>query len=115
MFRSRRGIGSRQDKVVLVQARDILDSETGGSYIVKTYSSKKVVAEQTDELIKVKATFSLKKPAFEPIVARPITGRTSRRSRSSECVRLIAQSWPRWPEARENGLVQTERDMIPCG
>jgi hypothetical protein len=59
-----------------------LDSETGGFYIVKTYSSKKVVAEQTDELIKVEATFSSKTPAFEPIVARPTTRRTSRQARS---------------------------------
>lgn len=37
--------GSRQGKVVLVQHREISDSDTGGHFTVKIYDSKKVVLE----------------------------------------------------------------------
>ena len=35
-------VGSRQNKVVLVQHNSITDSDTGGKYTVKKYTSKKV-------------------------------------------------------------------------
>lgn len=38
-------VGSRQGKIVLVQHHDIADSETGGSYTVKRYRSKKRYAK----------------------------------------------------------------------
>lgn len=34
-------VGTRQDKVVLVQHREIADSETGGHYTIKVYDSRK--------------------------------------------------------------------------
>jgi hypothetical protein len=35
-------VGSRQGRVVLVQHRDVVDPETGGSYTLKVYESEKV-------------------------------------------------------------------------
>ena len=40
--------GSRQGKIVLVQYRGDADPDTGGSYTVKRYSSKKVASEDGD-------------------------------------------------------------------
>lgn len=37
-------VGSRQGKVVLVQHREIADSETGGHYTVKVYESRKEIS-----------------------------------------------------------------------
>lgn len=67
VFRARPA-GSRQGKVVLAQSHDVSDPETGGSYTVKTYSSEKVVDEETGDLVNVEVTLRPKNPSFEPIV-----------------------------------------------
>ena len=67
VFRSR-PTGSRQGKVVLVQSFDAADPEGGGSYAVKTYSSKKMVDDGTGELVNVEITLSSINPDYEPIV-----------------------------------------------
>lgn len=40
-------VGSRQNKIVLVQHNDVYDSENEGSYSIKKYSSEKVIDEMT--------------------------------------------------------------------
>ena len=60
--------GSRDGKIVLVQSADIQDPESGASYTVKEYESKKIVGEETwqhDCIILKPKSFD---PAFEPIV-----------------------------------------------
>lgn len=42
-------VGSRQNKIVLVQHNNYYDSENEGSYSIKIYSSEKVVDETTGE------------------------------------------------------------------
>lgn len=66
-----RPAGSRAGKVVLVQAHDISDPETGGSYTVKTYSSEKVIDDETGDLVNVQVTLSPKNPDFTPIIVTP--------------------------------------------
>jgi phage repressor protein C with HTH and peptisase S24 domain len=61
--------GSRQDRVVVAQHRDIHDSETGGHYTVKVYSSRKRRSgddawEHEEILLKPDTTAE----GFEPIV-----------------------------------------------
>ncbi len=60
--------GTRQGKVVVVQHRNIEDSETGGRYTVKLYSSEKVAAEDggwRHDRITLKPDSD--RPGFEPI------------------------------------------------
>ena len=42
-------VGSRQNKIVLVQHNNIYDSENEGSYSIKKYSSEKVIDKVTGE------------------------------------------------------------------
>lgn len=62
--------GSRDGKVVLAEHRAIADPETGGSYTVKRYRSKKVGGEdelwQHEEIV-----LEPLNPGYEPIVLRP--------------------------------------------
>ena len=60
-------IGSRNNKIVLVQQNSISDPDTGGKYTVKKYTSKKKVNEDETwehEEIKLLPT----NPAYQPIV-----------------------------------------------
>lgn len=62
--------GSRDGKIVLVQSTDIQDPESGASYTVKEYESKKIVAEDTwqhDYIILKPKSYN---PEFEPIALR---------------------------------------------
>jgi len=63
----RRSIGgTRQDKVVLVQHHDIADPETGGSYTVKRYTSKKRKVDDAWEHAEIRLLPD--NPSFPPIV-----------------------------------------------
>jgi uncharacterized protein len=62
-------VGSRQNKVVLVQHREIADTETGGHYTVKVYESKKkesIDGSWHHESIILKPDTSA--PGYEPII-----------------------------------------------
>lgn len=62
--------GSRGGKILIVQHRDIADSETGGSFTVKRYRSEKAEAE--DALWQhVKIVLEPINPDFEPITLTP--------------------------------------------
>lgn len=58
--------GTRQNKIVLAQYRGAADPETGGSYTVKKYTSKKTGAG--DKWKHVQITLSPLNPEFAPIV-----------------------------------------------
>ncbi len=63
-------VGSRQGKVVLVQHHSIHDSDTGGSYTVKKYTSKK--KHKPDETWEHEEIMLLPlNKAYEPIVISP--------------------------------------------
>jgi hypothetical protein len=63
-------VGSRQGKVVLVQHHSIHDSDTGGSYTVKKYTSKKKHKhDETWEHEEI-ALLPLNK-SYEPIIIPP--------------------------------------------
>ncbi|WP_295333003.1 DNA/RNA helicase domain-containing protein [Flavobacterium sp.] len=65
--------GSRNGKIVLVQSADIQDPESGASYTVKEYESKKMIGEDTWQheyiLLKPKSFDN----SFEPIVLQKDT------------------------------------------
>jgi len=67
LFRSPVG-GSRQGKVVLVEHRDIADPETGGSYTVKRYRSRK--AADAEGWRHVEIRLEPENPEFAAIVLR---------------------------------------------
>jgi SOS-response transcriptional repressor LexA len=69
VFRSKPG-GSRQGKIVLVQYRGPADPETGGSFTVKRYSSKKRGATD-DSWRHSSITLSPINADFKPIVLKP--------------------------------------------
>jgi hypothetical protein len=60
--------GSHQGKVVLVEHRDIHDPETGGSYTVKRYRSRK--ATDAEGWRHVEIRLAPENPEFAPIVLR---------------------------------------------
>jgi SOS-response transcriptional repressor LexA len=60
--------GSRQGKVVLVEHRDIADPETGGSYTVKRYRSRKAADAEGWRHMEIR--LEPENPAFAPIVLR---------------------------------------------
>jgi len=57
--------GTRQGKIVLVQLRDGIDSETGESYTLKQYESDKVA--EGDSWRHTNITLKPINPAFHPI------------------------------------------------
>ena len=59
--------GTRQGKIVLVQYRGDADPDTGGSYTVKRYSSKKVTSEDGDWR-HTRVVLSPINPSYDPIV-----------------------------------------------
>jgi uncharacterized protein len=76
-------VGTRQGKVVLVQHREIHDSDTGGHFTVKTYESKKEVFpdgtwKHSEIVLKPETTAS----GYKPIVLKP---------GSEEDLRVIAE------------------------
>jgi DUF2075 family protein/phage repressor protein C with HTH and peptisase S24 domain len=62
--------GTRQDKIVLAQHRDIHDVETGGSYTVKKYRSEKKV-ESEDQWHHEKIILEPLNKDYEPIIITP--------------------------------------------
>lgn len=67
--------GTRQGKVVLVQHREINDTDTGGHFTVKTYESKKEFFpdgtwKHSEIILKPETT----SPGYEPIVLHPKDG-----------------------------------------
>ena len=62
--------GTRQGKIVLVQYRGDVDPDTGGSYTVKRYSSKKVASEDGDWR-HTRVKLSPINSEYEPIVLSP--------------------------------------------
>ena len=65
-------VGTRQGKVVLVQHREIHDTDTGGHFTVKTYESKKEFFpdgtwRHSQIVLKPETTA----PGYEPIVLKP--------------------------------------------
>ncbi len=68
LFRSSPG-GGRQGKVVIVQHRDIADSDTGGHYTVKVYESRKESKEDgTWRHVSIVLRPDTTLPKYEPIV-----------------------------------------------
>jgi uncharacterized protein len=63
--------GTRQNKIVLAQHRDIADPETGGSFTVKVYSSEKADAGGDWEHLSITLSPNSTDPEFKPIVVRP--------------------------------------------
>ena len=80
VFRTRPS-GTRQGKTVLVQYRGEADPDTGGSYTVKRYSSKKVASED-GEWRHARIELSPTNPDYEPIVLS---------AENSEHVEVIAE------------------------
>lgn len=60
--------GSRQGKIVLVEHRDIHDPETGGSYTVKRYRSRKAADAEGWRHMEIR--LEPENPEFAPIVLR---------------------------------------------
>lgn len=67
LFRSN-VVGSRNGKIVLVQHRNFYDSETGGSYSIKKYSSRKTVDEATGEWRNEQIILQPLNETYNPIV-----------------------------------------------
>ena len=63
--------GTRQDKIVLVQHHDIADPDTGGSYSIKRFTSKKKRVEDHWEHAEIRLLSG--NPAYPPIVLNPNT------------------------------------------
>jgi len=76
-------VGTRQGKVVLVQHREIQDTETGGHFTVKTYESKKeIFPDGTWKHSQIILRPETTAPGYEPIVLTP---------ESEEDLRVIAE------------------------
>ncbi|MEX2375062.1 MAG: DEAD/DEAH box helicase family protein [Dehalococcoidia bacterium] len=65
-----RPVGSRQNKIVIVQHHDIADPETGGAYTLKQYASEKEV-DGDGEPRNVRITLRPLNAAFDPIILTP--------------------------------------------
>ncbi len=63
--------GSRQGRIILVEHRDIDDPETGGSYTVKRYKSKKE-GDGTGTWRHTEIRLDPENPEFAPIVLRDV-------------------------------------------
>jgi SOS-response transcriptional repressor LexA len=60
-------VGSRQRKIVLVHYRGPADPETGGSFTVKTYSSEKIIREDSGWR-HTRIVLSPTNPEYSPII-----------------------------------------------
>lgn len=75
--------GTRQGKVVLVQHREIQDTDTGGHFTVKTYeSNKEIFPDGTWKHSQIVLRPDTAAPGYEPIVLDP---------ESEEDLRVIAE------------------------
>lgn len=61
-------VGSRQNKIVLVQHNDVYDSENEGSYSIKKYSSEKVFDKTTGEWRHEKIILKPENPEYDNII-----------------------------------------------
>jgi len=61
-------VGSRNNKIVLVQHNDFYDSENQGSYSIKKYSSEKAYDKETGEWLHEKIVLKPLNPSYDPIV-----------------------------------------------
>jgi len=68
------GAGSREGKIVLVQSRDIQDSEMGGRYTVKRYSSEKLVTPDGWQHQRIILSPDSDRPNYQPIVVTDSPG-----------------------------------------
>lgn len=60
-------VGSRNNKIVLVQHRGIFDSDHGGSYTIKTYTSEKSFDKETGEWMHERIVLKPLNAKFSPI------------------------------------------------
>jgi len=60
-------VGSRNNKIVLVQHRDTFDSDHGGSYSIKTYTSEKSFDKETGEWMHERIVLKPLNAEFAPI------------------------------------------------
>jgi len=60
-------IGSRNNKIVLVQHNDHYDAENEGSYSIKKYSSEKVYDKETGEWMHEQILLKPLNPSYDPI------------------------------------------------
>lgn len=67
-------VGTRQNKIVLVQHNNYYDSENEGSYSIKRYSSEKVVDETTGEWQHEKIILKPENPDYENIIIQEDDG-----------------------------------------
>ncbi|MFM2221052.1 MAG: hypothetical protein RLZZ553_800 [Verrucomicrobiota bacterium] len=63
--------GSRNGKIVIVQSRDIQDSDTGGQYTVKIYRSEKTITEDHWSHQKILLIPDSMDPSFRPLHFEP--------------------------------------------
>jgi hypothetical protein len=67
-------VGSRQNKIVLVQHNNFYDSENEGSYSIKKYSSEKVIDELTGEWQHEKIILKPENMEYENIIIQDADG-----------------------------------------
>lgn len=61
-------VGSRNNKIVLVQHNSYYDSENEGSYSIKQYASKKIFDKETGEWMHEQILLKPLNPAYDPIL-----------------------------------------------
>lgn len=61
-------IGSRNNKIVLVQQEGLYDADNSGSYTIKTYISEKVFDEETGEWQHERIILKPKNPEYKNII-----------------------------------------------
>lgn len=61
-------VGSRNNKIVLVQHNDYYDSENEGSYSIKKYSSEKIYDRETGEWMHERIVLKPLNPDYSPII-----------------------------------------------
>lgn len=93
LFRSNPA-GTRNGKVVVAQHRAISDPDSGGSYTIKLYSSKKITGENGDwQHSEIRLSPDSDQPGFEPIVIR---------DNDSDSLKIVAEF-----------LMKLDQDHIP--
>lgn len=67
-------VGTRQNKIVLVQHNNIFDSENGGSYSIKKYLSDKIIDKSTGEWMHEKIILKPLNTSYEDIIIQEEDG-----------------------------------------